>query len=101
MHLVFTILACLMLCAPAAALTGNAPPATGWPARPIVMIVDTRGDLCSGTALARDLVLTAAHCVTAPVAYQVRIFQTAPSIKVRLIARHPTFNFAKTGGQPV
>ena len=30
---------------------------------PIVMVVDARGDLCTGTALARDLVLTAAHCV--------------------------------------
>jgi hypothetical protein len=53
----------LVLGAPALALTGNAPPAAGWAARPIVMIVDTRDDLCTGTALARDLVLTAAHCL--------------------------------------
>ncbi|MGA7681324.1 MAG: hypothetical protein WCA54_14230, partial [Pseudolabrys sp.] len=46
---------------PAWALTGDAPPAAPWAARPIVMIVDARDDLCTGTAISRDLVLTAAH----------------------------------------
>jgi hypothetical protein len=86
--------ACLMFCVPALALTGNAPPATGWAARPIVMIVDARGDLCTGTAIARDLVLTAAHCVTRQIDYQVRTYQTGESIPVRSIARHPRFDFA-------
>ena len=57
----------LMFGAPASAGTGNAPPAAVWAARPIVMVVDARNDLCTGTALTRDLVLTAAHCVTRPV----------------------------------
>src|SRR5450830_1084186 len=83
----------LMIAAPAVALTGNAPPATGWAARPIVMIVDAGGDLCTGTALALDLVLTAAHCVTRAVEFQVKAFQTGQSIGVRAIARHPRFNF--------
>src|SRR5476651_1430052 len=48
---VLSALVCLLLCAPAYALTGNAPPASGFAARPIVMIVDSRGDLCTGTAL--------------------------------------------------
>ena len=91
---VLSALVWLMLCAPALALTGNAPPASGWAARSIVMIVDARGDLCTGTALTRDLVLTAAHCVTAPIDYQVKAYQTGPSIAVRSIARHPGFNFA-------
>ncbi len=86
-------LICLMLCAPAFALTGNAPVAGGFAARSIVMIVDARGDLCSGTALARDLVLTAAHCVTASIDYQVKPFQTGQPIAVRSIARHPGFDF--------
>jgi secreted trypsin-like serine protease len=79
---------------PAFSITGNAPPATGWAARPIVMIVDARGDLCTGTALARDLVLTAAHCVTRAVDYQVKAYQTGQSIKVASIAKHPRFDFA-------
>jgi secreted trypsin-like serine protease len=81
-------------CNPMFALTGNAPPATGWAARSIVMIVDARGDLCTGTALARDLVLTAAHCVTRPIDYEVKAYQTGASIRVASVARHPRFDFA-------
>ena len=91
---VLSALLCLMLCAPALALTGNAPPAAGFAARPIVMIVDARGDLCTGTALTQDLVLTAAHCVTAPVGYQVKAYQTGQPIKVTSILRHPRFDAA-------
>ncbi|MGA9125525.1 MAG: hypothetical protein WB382_19655, partial [Pseudolabrys sp.] len=49
---VFSLIVWSILCAPALAVTGNAPPAAIWAARPIVMIVDARGDLCTGTALA-------------------------------------------------
>jgi secreted trypsin-like serine protease len=58
------------------------------------MIVDARGDLCTGAALTRDLVLTAAHCVTALIDYQVKPFQTGQTIPVRSIARHPNFDQA-------
>lgn len=83
-----------LLVTPTIALTGNAPPATGWAARPIVMLIDARGDLCTGTALTRDLVLTAAHCVTLPVAYRIRTYQNDATIDVRSVARHPGFNMA-------
>ena len=76
------------------AITGNAPPATGWAARPIVMLTDDRGDLCTGTALTRDLVLTAAHCVVRPANYRVKDFPTGGTITVRSIARHPGFDYA-------
>jgi len=82
----------LILCAPASAITGQAPPAEGYAARPIVMVVDPRGDLCTGTALARDLVLTAAHCVAAGLDVEVKTFQTGQTISVRSIARHPRFD---------
>jgi secreted trypsin-like serine protease len=87
-------LAAFALAAPAAAVTGQAPPATGWAARAIVMVVDARGDLCTGTALTRDLVLTAAHCVTRTERYAVKAYQNGASIPARAIARHPRFNFA-------
>lgn len=87
-------LAALLFAAPAFAITGNAPPATGWAARPIVMVIDARGDLCTGTALARDLVLTAAHCVTLPIPQRVRVFQNGETIAVRSVARHPQFSMA-------
>jgi Trypsin len=84
----------LLLCAPALALTGHAPPASGLAAGGIVMVVDSRGDLCTGTALARDLVLTAAHCVAGKLDYQVKTFQTGQPISVRAIALHPRFDRA-------
>lgn len=94
MRLAFASLACLTLSAPALAITGNVPPAEAWAARPIVMILDPHGDLCTGTALARDLVLTAAHCVARPLTYRVKVFQTGATIAVAAIARHPRFNLA-------
>lgn len=92
MRRALSVLALLFLVAPALAVTGGAPPAALWAARPIVMIVDPDGDLCTGTALARDLVLTAAHCVMRPKRYSVREFQTGHAIAVQSIARHPRFN---------
>jgi secreted trypsin-like serine protease len=91
---VLSVIFWLMLGTPAFAVTGNAPAAMDWAARPIVMIVDARDDLCTGTALARDLVLTAAHCVTRPVDYQVKTYQTGVTIPVRAVTRHPRFDYA-------
>jgi hypothetical protein len=77
---------------PALAVTGHAPPASGWAARAIVMLVDPRGDLCTGTALTRELVLTAAHCVARKERYEVKPYQTGGPIPVRSIAVHPRFD---------
>ena len=93
MRLILAALACV-LSAPALAVTGNAPPASGWAARAIVMVVDPRGDLCTGTALAPDLVLTAAHCVARNERYEVKAYQTGAAIAVRSIALNPRFDFA-------
>jgi secreted trypsin-like serine protease len=82
----------LMTCAPALALTGNAPPAAAFAARGIVMVVDARGDLCTGTALTHDLVLTAAHCVARKTEYRVKAYQTGQPLLVRATALHPRFN---------
>ena len=87
-------LACLFMSAPASAITGQAPPASGFAARGIVMVVDPRGDLCTGTALTRDLVLTAAHCVTPGLAVEIKTFQTGQTIAVRGVALHPRFDRA-------
>src|SRR5690348_14794131 len=94
MSRVLSFIALLLLASPASAVTGNAPPAAGWAARAIVMLVDTREDLCTGTALAPDLVLTAAHCVVRNVEYQVKAYQTGGDIPVRTIVRHPRFDYA-------
>ena len=92
MRHVFLAFVGLLMASPALAITGQAPPAALWAARPIVMVIDQNGDLCTGTALRRDLVLTAAHCVMRPMRYTVKEFQTGQSVPVRSIARHPHFN---------
>jgi hypothetical protein len=74
------------------AVTGEASPAGGWAARPIVMVLDGQGDLCTGTALAADLVLTAAHCVQRPARYMIKVYQTGHIVPVQTVARHPGFN---------
>ena len=76
------------------AITGKAPPATGWAARPIVMLAGTHSELCTATALARDLLLTAAHCVMRNDNYQAKPYQTGIPIAVRAVARHPRFDAA-------
>lgn len=54
---------CTVFQAPAVALVGGAQPAHGNVARQVVMIRDMNGRYCTGTVLAHNIVLTAAHCV--------------------------------------
>jgi len=83
----------LIACAtPAFPITGKAPPASGAFARAIVMLVDEKEDLCTATALTRDVVLTAAHCVIGPRKRSVKIYQTGATIPVRAVLPHPQFN---------
>ena len=83
-------------CGAAAAMVGGAPPAAPEVARPVVMIVGSRGNSCTGVAIARDLVLTAAHCVLPGADYKlVELDAAAPArlLKDMLrVARHPQFS---------
>jgi secreted trypsin-like serine protease len=79
---------------PALALTGNAPTALKQ-GRNAVMITGSGGTFCTGAAIARDLVLTAAHCVQPGANYKLIEFNTARQpvlLDIRQIARHPNFN---------
>jgi secreted trypsin-like serine protease len=61
--------------------------------RHIVMILGSRGNVCTGTALARDLVLTAAHCVAPAATY--RVLTPAiepPGLPLRAVAVHPRYD---------
>ena len=63
--------------------------------RPEVMLVGSRGNFCTGVAIARDLVLTAAHCVPPGADYKLVEFdaERKPVLKdVRGVARHPQFD---------
>jgi secreted trypsin-like serine protease len=78
----------------AAAITGNAPAALKQ-GRNAVMITGSGGTFCTGAAIARDLVLTAAHCVLPGADYKLIEFNAARQpmlLDIRQIARHPNFN---------
>jgi secreted trypsin-like serine protease len=84
---------CLALCAsPAAAMVGGAPRADQAVARHVVLIVGGR-NLCTGVAIAPDLVLTAAHCVLSNGKYQLVTFEgRRPTVKdVASVVPHPQF----------
>jgi len=85
--------ALLSLTLPAAAMVGGAAPVTGTHAA--VTIVGSRGNFCTGAYVARDLVLTAAHCVLPGADYKLVAYdaQRQPSLRdTAQIARHPQFN---------
>ncbi len=88
-------LACLFaLIAAAKAMVGGAEPA-GEAGRAAVLLVGSHGTSCTGVALARELVLTAGHCVLPGSDYKLVEFDAArkPTLKdVGEIARHPEFD---------
>lgn len=80
---------------PAAAMVGGAQPTNEGAGRAVVMLTGSRGTFCSGVALGRDLVLTAAHCVLPGATYKLIDFDAArqPVLKdIADIARHPDFD---------
>jgi hypothetical protein len=89
-------LTCLLTLTVAAnAMVGGAPPESGEIARHAVLIVGSRGNSCTGVAIARDLILTVAHCVLPGADYKLVEYDAArrPLLKdVTRIARHPQFD---------
>src|SRR5499427_3484354 len=83
------------LASPGAAMVGGAPPTSEGAGRAVVMLTGSHGTFCSGVALGRDLVLTAAHCVLPGANYKLVEFDGArqPALKdLAVIARHPEFD---------
>ena len=105
MRFIFFLLACLMLMPPAAALAmvgGAREAGITEGARHAVLIVSSRGSSCTGTAIARDLVLTAAHCVLPGADYKLVEFDAArgPVLKdVAQVVRHPGFSLQSLQAQ--
>jgi len=60
----------------------------------VVLIVGSRGNFCTGAALARDLVLTAAHCVLPGAVYKIVEYERGePQLRdVARVTAHPKFN---------
>lgn len=89
----FVFISAILSChTPAFAMVGNAAPSD---LRAPVMIVGSHGNFCTGTAIARDLILTAAHCVPAGSDYKLVEFDAQRQPKLRdtaRVERHPQFN---------
>jgi secreted trypsin-like serine protease len=76
------------------AIVGGAPQ-MGMTGQPIVMILGTRGNngiLCTGTALARDLLLTAAHCVMPGTHLQIMSSPGATMTPIGTVTQHPHYD---------
>src|SRR5580704_1479484 len=87
--------------APAAAMVGGAAPAAGGAGRSVVMILGSGGTACTATAIARDLLLTAAHCVQPGSDY--KLAASAPGERPVLkdvagIERDPQFDLKRLFG---
>jgi secreted trypsin-like serine protease len=85
----------LALMVPAAGLVGGARPADETLARHVVMVIGGHRTGCTGTAIAQNLILTAAHCVPPDARYGV--FEAGASRRgkpnsVAGIERHPLFD---------
>jgi hypothetical protein len=79
---------------PARAMVGGAGAAPDAIKRSVVLIVGSRGNFCSGAALAPDVVLTAAHCVLPGADYKILEFEAGqPKLRdVVSVTAHPKFN---------
>jgi len=87
-------LICLLLsCWSAAAMVGGATAPPDSIARALVLIVGSRGNFCTGAALAPDLVLTAAHCVLPGADYKIVEYERGqPQLRdVTRVTAHPNF----------
>jgi secreted trypsin-like serine protease len=79
----------------ATAMVGGANPASDEIGRSVVLIIGSRGNFCTGVLLARDLVLTVAHCVLPGAAYKVVEFDAARQPKphdAASVTLHPGFD---------
>jgi secreted trypsin-like serine protease len=95
MRYVLAALFCVSAALPAAAMVGNAPPPAPAIARHVVLISGSAGTFCTGVAIARDIVLTAGHCVDSRDSYKLIQFSangTPAFLDVASATRHPQFD---------
>jgi secreted trypsin-like serine protease len=81
---------------PAAAIVGGGGAPAENISRAVVTIIGSRGTFCTGSLIAQDLVLTAAHCVLPGADYKVILPGETPPrlLDLKRMASHPQFNVA-------
>jgi secreted trypsin-like serine protease len=83
---------------PSAAMVGGAPAAAGSIRNSVVTILSSYGTFCTATAIARDLLLTAGHCIEPDGQYKLAdtVPGQVPALKdVVRTARHPQFDIKR------
>jgi secreted trypsin-like serine protease len=83
---------------PTVAMVGGAQPATGGAGRAVVMLDGSGGTVCTATAIGRDLLLTAAHCVQPGSEYKFLDNPASREAKLKDVARierHPQFDLKR------
>jgi secreted trypsin-like serine protease len=89
-------LAFALIATPAFAMVGGGGAPAENIARAVVTVIGSRGTFCTGSLIAQDLVLTAAHCVLPGADYKVIIPSETPPrlLDIKRSASHPQFNVA-------
>jgi len=97
----FLTLATAAAVPPVSAMVGGAQPAADGAGRSVVMILGSRGTACTATAVAPDLLLTAAHCVQPDADYKLADMAPGrdPVLKdIARIERDPQFDIKRLLG---
>jgi secreted trypsin-like serine protease len=95
---VFIALLAVAASVPTVAMVGGAQPAADGAGRAVVMLDGSGGTVCTATAIGRDLLLTAAHCVQPGSEYKFLDNPASREAKLKSvarIARHPQFDLKK------
>ncbi|MDB5604136.1 MAG: peptidase [Bradyrhizobium sp.] len=85
----------LLSAAPAHAIVGGGTPSADGVGRSVVTIVGSRGNFCTGSLVAPDLVLSVAHCLQPGAVYKIVEYgaDRQPQLReVKKVAAHPGFN---------